>query len=124
MIKPFVNYDYDSLEDLIAYLHGIATTTDNIADLANDVKLQLRLPGNVGIRFAIKSSAGRLSKDYNEYNRYDIDDSKEELLYIHSDDPKNAKKPMRKNIVMLVTNDDKTVFELTLGSLNSPLTLI
>lgn len=121
----FQNYTYDQLEETISYLHGLATTVDNNAQLAKDMKVQLGLKGNVTVNFAFKSSAGRIDTGQNtQYDRYDIDQSAEELLHIYSDDMTNAVIPMRKKFVLLVEEDGKTVFELSVGSLNSPLTII
>lgn len=120
----FANANYDLLEETIADLHGLATTVDDNANLASEIKRRLDLTGNISIAFAIKSSAGRINTTALEYNRYDIDTDAEKLLYIQSDDMANAVIPKRKKLVLLVEQDGKTVFELTTGMLNSPLTKI
>ena len=132
-LGKFKTYTYDDLESEIAYLHGLVNTIEKNDDLADIIRTRLGLDGNVKIAFAVKSSAPHQDASRNwldknnievKYDRYDIDDVKEKLSYIQSDDKENAEKPMRKKMVMLVEEDGKTVFELTVASLNSPLTIL
>ena len=132
-LSKFKTYTYDDLESEIAYLHGLVNTIEKNDDLADIIRTRLGLDGNVKIAFAVKSSAPHQDASRNwldkngievKYDRYDIDDVKEKLSYIQSDDKENAEKPMRKKMVMLVEEDGKTVFELTVASLNSPLTIL
>ena len=132
-LRKFDGYTYDDLESEIAYLHGLVNTIEKNDDLADVIKTRLGLSGNVKIAFAVKSSAPHqdgsrniFDRNGNEiiYDRYDVNDDTEKLSYIQSDDKDNAEKPMRKKMVMLVEKDGKTVFELTVASLNSPLTIL
>lgn len=123
-LPKFQNYKYDDLETVLAYLHGLATTIEDNSTLAKRVKSLLGLSGNTKIEFAFKSSAGRIdTTKYKQFDRYDIDTTSEELLHIHADGDK-AKEPLRKKLVLLVSENGKTVFELSLGVLNSPLTVL
>lgn len=132
-LNKFKTYTYDDLESEIAYLHGLVNTIEKNDDLADVIKTRLGLSSNVKIAFAVKSSAPHqdgsrniFNRNGNEiiYDRYDVNDDTEKLSYIQSDDKDNAEKPMRKKMVMLVEEDGKTVFELTVASLNSPLTIL
>ena len=123
-LPHFANSSYDDLEKVLANLHGLVSTVDDNATLASNVKTRLALRGNVKVSFAIKSSAGRVDTSrYPQYGRYDIDTDVEKLLNIFSDDP-TADIPLRKKLVMIVTENGSPVFELTTGILNSPLTLM
>ena len=123
-LPHFANSSYDDLEKVLANLHGLVSTVDDNTTLASNVKTRLALRGNVKVSFAIKSSAGRVDTSrYPQYGRYDIDTDTEKLLNIFSDDP-TADTPLRKKLVMVVTENGSPVFELTTGILNSPLTLM
>lgn len=123
-LPKFSNYNYDQLETIIGQLHNIVNTETNNSNLANQVKSILGLSGDVNISFAIKSSAGRINSNNSKYDIYDIDETVEELSFIKSDDLINAKVPMRKKLVFIVNENGENVFELSTGTINSPLTLI
>lgn len=133
-LDKFRTYNYDDLETAVAYLHGLANTIEDNTELANKLKSYLGLSGNVKVLFAIKSSAPYTKNSWKTFNsktgqwedrnRYSMNGETEKLSYIHSDDTENADVPMRKKMVMLVEEDDKTIFELSVGALNSPLTIL
>ena len=130
-LPPFQNKTYDELKKDVAHIHGLINTIDNNAVLAKKLKEDvLYLSGDVKVEYAIKSSAGRRDNSrYPEYDRYDIDDEVEELEHIQSDDDteekkKRARKPHRRKLSMIVTQDGKPVLEISAGVLNSPLTVI
>ena len=129
-LPSYSNKTYDELKEDVAYIHGLINTIDDNNILANRLQSLLGLTGTVGIEYAIKSSAGRRdNSSYPEYDRYDIDDDVESLEHIQSDDDteekkKRARKPHRRKLSMIVTQDGKPVLEMTAGVLNSPITVL
>ena len=111
---------YYRLEQEIANLTNRFRHTPDNSELANRLKRTLGLKGNVSIIYAIKSTAGE--NDNANYGKY-YQDENAETKYIQSDDPE-VKLALRKKLVVLVKNDNDVVFELSLGGLNSPLTLM
>lgn len=123
-LPKFNGYTYDQLEQIIGYFHNLVNSETDNSNIASRMKQLLGLSGETKIAFAIKSSAGRITGNNPIYDRYDIDDTQEELSYIKSDTLQDAKKPMYKKLVLIVSEDGKPVFELSTAALNSPLTII
>ena len=114
--------DWKELDDYFAYCRNALFTNENNADLAKDLTQVLGLSGPVNIRYALKSSAGRINSSDPRYYRYDQGEN-EECSYLHSDS-KDANDAMRKKVVAIVFNDGKPVLEIPVASLNSPISLI
>lgn len=114
--------DWKELDDYFAYCRNALFTNENNADLAKDLAQVLGLSGPVNIRYALKSSAGRINSPDPRYYRYDQGEN-EECNYLHSDS-KDANDAMRKKVVAIVFNDGKPVLEIPVASLNSPKTII
>lgn len=114
--------EWKELDDYFAYCRNALFTNENNADLAKDLTQVLGLSGPVNIRYALKSSAGRINSSDPRYYRYDQGEN-EECSYLHSDS-KDANDAMRKKIVAIVFNDGKPVLEIPVASLNSPISLI
>lgn len=114
--------DWKELDDYFAYCRNALFTNENNADLAKDLAQVLGLSGPVNIRYALKSSAGRINSPDPRYYRYDQGEN-EECSYLHSDS-KDANDAMRKKVVAIVFNDGKPVLEIPVASLNSPKTII
>ena len=114
--------DWKELDDYFAYCRNALFTNENNADLAKDLTQVLGLSGPVNIRYALKSSAGRINSSDPRYYRYDQGEN-EECSYLHSDS-KDANDAMRKKVVAIVFNDGKPVLEIPAASLNSPISLI
>lgn len=114
--------DWKELDDYFAYCRNALFTNENNADLAKDLTQVLGLSGPVNIRYALKSSAGRINSPDTRYYRYDQGEN-EECSYLHSDS-KDANDAMRKKVVAIVFNDGKPVLEIPAASLNSPISLI
>ncbi len=109
---------YKYLEQTIADL-GNATLYYNNEELLNTIKGALNLDGNnLQLIYAIKSTTGENSAS--GYGRY-YKGKSEKAKHIYSDDP-YADIPLKKDLVLLVKNNDNVIFELSLGTLNSPLT--
>ena len=87
-------------EDLIELFKGLGIEH-------NDMKIQ----------YAIKSSNPKESKNYERY----YSDGKLDYIYSEAED---ADKLSSKKIVLIVKTGDKPVFELTVGTLASPLTIM
>lgn len=114
--------DWDTLDRTFAYCRNVLFTNENNADIAKDLANILGLTGNVNIRYALKSSAGRINSSDPRYYRYDQGEN-EECSYLHSDS-KDANDAMRKKVVAIIFNDGKPVLEIPAASLNSPISLI
>lgn len=114
--------DWKELDDYFAYCRNILFTNESNADVAKNLADILELTGNVNIRYALKSSAGRINSSDPRYYRYDQGEN-EECSYLHSDS-KDANDAMRKKVVAIIFNDGKPVLEIPVASLNSPISLI
>ena len=114
--------DWKQLDDYFAYCRNVLFTNESNADIAKDLVNVLGLTGNVNIRYALKSSAGRINSSDPRYYRYDQGEN-EECSYLHSDS-KDANDAMRKKVVAIIFNDGKPVLEIPVASLNSPISLI
>ena len=114
--------DWKQLDDYFAYCRNVLFTNESNADIAKDLANVLGLTSNVNIRYALKSSAGRINSSDPRYYRYDQGEN-EECSYLHSDS-KDANDAMRKKVVAIVFNDGKPVLEIPVASLNSPISLI
>lgn len=114
--------DWKELDDYFAYCRNVLFTNESNADIAKNLADILELTGNVNIRYALKSSAGRINSSDPRYYRYDQGEN-EECSYLHSDS-KDANDAMRKKVVAIIFNDGKPVLEIPVASLNSPISLI
>lgn len=114
--------DWSMLDRTFAYCRNILFTNESNADAVKDLVYALGLKGDVNIRYALKSSAGRINSSDPRYYRYDQGEN-EECSYLHSDS-KDANDAMRKKVVAIIFNDGKPVLEIPVASLNSPISLI
>lgn len=114
--------DWKELDDYFAYCRNALFTSERNADAAKYLANILGLTGNVNIRYALKSSAGRINSSDPRYYRYDQGEN-EKCEYLHSDS-KDANDAMRKRVVAILFNDGKPVLEIPVASLNSPISLI
>ena len=114
--------DWSTLNRTFAYCRNILFTNESNADAVKDLVYALGLKGDVNIRYALKSSAGRINSSDPRYYRYDQGEN-EKCEYLHSDS-KDANDAMRKKVVAIVFNDGKPVLEIPVASLNSPISLI
>lgn len=114
--------DWKELDDYFAYCRNVLFTNESNADIAKDLANVLGLTGNVNIRYALKSSAGRINSSDPRYYRYDQGEN-EECSYLHSDS-NDANDAMRKKVVAIIFNDGKPILEIPAASLNSPISLI
>lgn len=114
--------DWEELDNFFAYCRNVLFTNESNADIAKDLVNILGLTGNVNIRYALKSSAGRINSSDPRYYRYDQGEN-EECSYLHSDS-NDANDAMRKKIVAIIFNNGKPVLEIPVASLNSPISLI
>lgn len=114
--------DWSTLDRTFAYCRNILFTNESNADAVKDLVYALGLKGDVNIRYALKSSAGRINSSDPRYYRYDQGEN-EECSYLHSDS-KDANNAMRKKVVAIIFNDGKPVLEIPVASLNSPISLI
>lgn len=114
--------DWKELDDYFAYCRNALFTSERNADAAKYLANILGLTGNVNIRYALKSSAGRINSSDPRYYRYDQGEN-EKCEYLHSDS-KDANDAMRKKVVAILFNDGKPVLEIPVASLNSPISLI
>lgn len=122
-LSRILNTDnWDTLDRTFAYCRNALFTNESNADIAKDLVQVLGLTGNVNIRYALKSSAGRINSSDPRYYRYDQGEN-EKCEYLHSDS-KDANDAMRKKVVAIVFNDGKPVLEIPVASLNSPISLI
>lgn len=110
---------YRLAEQAIAAMKNqVELLTDN-SQLLEYFKNTLNLEdGEYNLIYAIKSTNGEQTDP--RYALYHQGNS-EELSYIYSDSEK-AKNPSKRKFVLLVKKGKDTVFELTLSTLNSPLT--
>ena len=115
-------YDWNDLDRTFAYCRNALFTNESNADVVKDLANVLGLTGNVNIRYALKSSAGRINSSDPRYYRYDQGEN-EKCEYLHSDS-NDANDAMRKKVVAIVFNDGKPVLEIPVASLNSPISLI
>lgn len=114
--------DWKELDDYFAYCRNVLFTNESNADIAKNLANILGLTGNVNIRYALKSSAGRINSSDPRYYRYDQGEN-EECSYLHSDS-KDANDAMRKKVVAIIFDNGKPVLEIPVASLNSPISLI
>lgn len=122
-LSRILNTDnWKELDDYFAYCRNALFTNESNADAAKYLANILGLTGNVNIRYALKSSAGRINSSDPRYYRYDQGEN-EKCEYLHSDS-KDANDAMRKKVVAIVFNDGKPVLEIPVASLNSPISLI
>lgn len=122
-LSRILNTDnWKELDDYFAYCRNALFTNESNADVAKYLANILGLTGNVNIRYALKSSAGRINSSDPRYYRYDQGEN-EKCEYLHSDS-KDANDAMRKKVVAIVFNDGKPVLEIPVASLNSPISLI
>ena len=63
--------DWKELDDYFAYCRNVLFTNESNADVAKNLADILELTGNVNIRYALKSSAGRINSSDPRYYRYD-----------------------------------------------------
>lgn len=113
---------WEKLDKTFAYCRNALFSEKNNSELAEDLKDALNLSGNVNIRYALKSSAGRYNYKDPRYYRYDQGED-EECNYLHSDDS-SAKEAPRKKVVAIIFNEGKPVLEIPVTTLNSPISLI
>lgn len=122
-LSRILNTDnWKELDDYFAYCRNALFTNESNADVAKYLANILGLTDNVNIRYALKSSAGRINSSDPRYYRYDQGEN-EKCQYLHSDS-KDANDAMRKKVVAIVFNDGKPVLEIPVASLNSPISLI
>lgn len=113
---------YYQLEGYLGNIKNIIGTEPDNSKIVTEVAKLLRINKPLKISYAIKSTAGRTVKT-GIYDRFDQGDD-ESLSYIISDDQEKAKTPMRKNLVAIFNDGDDNILEISLGDLNSPITLI
>jgi len=63
--------DWNTLDRNFAYCRNALFANDNNSKLAKDLAYVLNLKGDVNIRYALKSSAGRYDSKDSRYYRYD-----------------------------------------------------
>lgn len=114
--------DWKDLDDYFAYCRNVLFTNESNADAAKNLADILELTGNVNIRYALKSSAGRINSSDPRYYRYDQGEN-EKCEYLHSDSD-DANDAMRKKVVAIIFDNGKPVLEIPVASLNSPISLI
>ena len=114
--------DWKELDDYFAHCRNVLFTNESNADIAKDLANVLGLTGNVNIRYALKSSAGRINSSDPRYYRYDQGEN-EKCEYLHSDSD-DANDAMRKKVVAIIFDNGKPVLEIPVASLNSPISLI
>lgn len=114
--------DWKELDDYFAYCRNALFTNESNADVVKYLANILGLTDNVNIRYALKSSAGRINSSDPRYYRYDQGEN-EKCQYLHSDS-KDANNATRKKVVAILFNGGKPVLEIPVASLNSPISLI
>lgn len=114
--------DWNTLDRTFAYCRNALFTNESNADAVKDLVQALGLNGNVNIRYALKSSAGRINSSDPRYYRYDQGEN-EKCDYLHSDSD-DANNAIRKKVVAIIFNEGKPVLEIPVASLNSPISLI
>lgn len=120
--KTITKEQYQRLEKAIADIHNIVESKQTNAEVINYLKMALRLDdtGDYNLIYAIKNTAGEQKANQSAFGKF-FQGLKEKLLHIRSKDPK-AHDPKKQKIVMLLKNGKDTVFEMTVSTLNSPLT--
>lgn len=122
-LSRILNTDnWKELDDYFAYCRNALFTNESNADVVKYLANILGLTGNVNIRYALKSSAGRINSSDPRYYRYDQGEN-EKCEYLHSDS-KDADNATRKKVVVILFKDGKPVLEIPVASLNSPISLI
>lgn len=114
--------DWKELNDYFSYCRNALFTNESNADVAKYLANILGLTDNINIRYALKSSAGRINSSDPRYYRYDQGEN-EKCEYLHSDS-KDADNATRKKVVAILFKDGKPVLEIPVASLNSPISLI
>ena len=114
--------DWKELNDYFAYCRNALFTNESNADVVKYLANILGLTDNVNIRYALKSSAGRINSPDPRYYRYDQGEN-EKCEYLHSDS-KDANNATRKKVVAILFNGGKPILEIPVASLNSPISLI
>lgn len=114
--------DWNTLDRTFAYCRNALFTNESNADAVKDLVQALGLNGNVNIRYALKSSAGRINSSDPRYYRYDQGEN-EKCDYLHSDSD-DADNAIRKKVIAIIFNEGKPVLEIPVASLNSPISLI
>ena len=114
--------DYLQLESYLGNIKNIIGTESDNSKIVTQVANLLGITKPLEISYAIKSTAGRTTGT-GIYDRFDQGDD-ESLSYIISDDQDKAKTPMRKNLVAIFNDGENNILEISLGDLNSPITLI
>lgn len=114
--------DWKELNDYFSYCRNALFTNESNAEVAKDLANILGLTGNINIRYALKSSAGRINSSDPRYYRYDQGEN-EKCEYLYSDS-KDADNATRKKVVAILFDDGKPVLEIPVASLNSPISLI
>ena len=114
--------DWKELNDYFAYCRNALFTNESNANVVKYLANILGLTDNVNIRYALKSSAGRINSSDPRYYRYDQGEN-EKCQYLHSDS-KDANNATRKKVVAILFNGGKPVLEIPVASLNSPISLI
>lgn len=122
-LSRILNTDnWKELNDYFAYCRNALFTNESNADVVKYLANILGLTDNVNIRYALKSSAGRINSSDPRYYRYDQGEN-EKCQYLHSDS-KDANNATRKKVVAILFNGGKPVLEIPVASLNSPISLI
>lgn len=122
-LSRILNTDnWKELNDYFAYCRNALFTNESNADVVKYLANILGLTDNVNIRYALKSSAGRINSSDPRYYRYDQGEN-EKCEYLHSDS-KDANNATRKKVVAILFNGEKPVLEIPVASLNSPISLI
>lgn len=122
-LSRILNTDnWKELDGYFAYCRNALFTNESNADVVKYLANILGLTDNVNIRYALKSSAGRINSSDPRYYRYDQGEN-EKCQYLHSDS-KDANNATRKKIVAILFNGGKPVLEIPVASLNSPISLI
>lgn len=122
-LSRILNTDnWKELNDYFAYCRNALFTNESNADVVKYLANILGLTDNVNIRYALKSSAGRINSSDPRYYRYDQGEN-EKCEYLHSDS-KDANNATRKKVVAILFNNGKPVLEIPVASLNSPISLI
>lgn len=121
LMKLFPAWDYQTLIETLAQLRNVFNDGN---DIGPEIRKLLRIKDSdvINIRYGIKSTAGRLDGDKKLFNRFDQSED-EKALFIESDDSE-ADEKMRKTLSALIFVNGKPILELSLASLNSPLTLM
>ena len=122
-LSRILNTDnWEELDDYFAYCRNALFTNESNANVVKYLANILGLTDNVNIRYALKSSAGRINSSDPRYYRYDQGEN-EKCQYLHSDS-KDANNATRKKVVAILFNGGKPVLEIPVASLNSPISLI